>query len=568
MRQFRSCLLFLLTICLSLARVRGQAQSDDYPFGPDSQPQPNVPAGKTFSFDLSDSKIFPGARHTITVYIPAAYTPEKPACAYVGLDSLGFNAPVVFDNLIAQHAMPVTIGIGLSSGTVDSIPPDNPRFDRSFEFDSFNDRLPRFLLEEVLPAVESHTTPDGKPIILSKSANDRAIGGGSTGGIGAFTVAWQRPDAFRRVFTAIGTFVGMRGGEQYYVLVRKTEPKPIRIFMQDGAYDEWGGGPEMGDWWMSNQTMERALGFAGYDVRHVWGTGTHNDRHASTLFPDAMRFLWHGWPDAVEARSPGNPVLQAILQSGSPWEVVAQDCAPSAMLAADSDGNLHLGEGAVDDDACPHTAASRAIAFGPDGHAITAAAAQRLLGPRLRVNGLTVRRNGDVYATVETSDAHGEVWRISGGRTTTKLDAGLAPVSGIAFSPDGLWLVVAPTGSRWAYSYRVKPDGTLDARAPIYNVATLPGATEDSKTGNIWMDVDGRTYMATDMGVQVFDRNGRVAAILPLPNHAAVTSISFAGKDWTTLYAAGGGMIFRRKLKVAGAPPWAPAIKLPKWGAG
>ena len=156
--------------------------------------------------------------------------------------------------------MPVTIAIGVSSGTVNSVdPPQGPRFDRSFEFDSMNGRLGDFLLEDVLPAVEEHRTAEGYPILLSNDPNDRAIGGGSTGGIGAFIVAWQHPDAFRRVFSAIGTYVGMRGGEQLYVLVRKTEPKPLRIFMQDGVHDEWMGGPEMGDWWMSNQTMERAL---------------------------------------------------------------------------------------------------------------------------------------------------------------------------------------------------------------------------------------------------------------------------------------------------------------------
>jgi len=66
-------------------------------------------------------------------------------------------------------------------------------------------------------------------------------------------IAWIKP-------------IGMRSGEQYYVLDRKTEPKPLRIFLQDGVHDEWPGGPEMGDWWMSNETMARALEFAGYDV--------------------------------------------------------------------------------------------------------------------------------------------------------------------------------------------------------------------------------------------------------------------------------------------------------------
>ena len=294
--------------------------SDDYSLPTDAKPIAGVAQGTTFKFELTDSKIFPDTTRTITVYVPAEYQGDKPACVYVGLDGLGFNAATVFDNLIGQHAMPITIAIGVSPGVVASAsPPDSPRFDRSFEFDSRSDQLARFLLEEVIPAVERHTAAQGRAIRLSTDPNDRAIGGGSTGAIAAFTVAWERPDAFRRVFSAIGTYVGMRGGEQYYVLVRKTDPKPLRIFMQDGVHDEWPGGPEMGDWWMSNQTMNRALEFAGYDVRHTWGAGTHNGNQAASLFPDAMRWLWRDWPAPIRAGEPGNPVLKTILQPGEDW---------------------------------------------------------------------------------------------------------------------------------------------------------------------------------------------------------------------------------------------------------
>jgi gluconolactonase len=522
--------------------------SDNYPLSSDSEPHSNIPAGKTFEFVMPDSKIFPGTRRTVSVYVPAAYRGDKPACVYVGLDGLGFKAPVVFDNLIAQGAIPVTIGVGLSSGSVEAAESaENPRHDRSFEFDSLSDRLPRFLLEEVLPAVQKHTTPDGRPILVSSNPNDRAIGGASTGGIGAFTVAWQRPDEFRRVFTAIGTFVGMRGGEQYNVLVRKTEPKPLRIFMEDGAYDEWDGGPEMGDWWMSNQTMERALSFAGYDVRHVWGNGTHNDTHATSVFPDAMRWLWRDWPKPVDRRPGGSPVLKLILEDDSDWETVAGDCR--------------------DPHPCKKADLERVLAFGPDGHARSGVEEEKLLGHDLRVRGLTVRNNGNVYLTAETHDGDGELWLVPTKGKSSRLGKGLKGPSGLAFSPDGLWLMVSQSRSGWAISYRVRADGTVDAPAPFYAVATA-GSENEGEAGAIWMDTDGRPYVATDLGVQVFDRNGRVTAILPLPNHARVTGLSFGGGDWHTLYATAGGTVFRRRMKATGAPPWAAVIKLPPWGAG
>src|SRR5207245_3125582 len=152
------------------------------------------------------------------------------------------------------------------------------RFNRSFEYDGLGDNYVRFLLEELLPDVETKKTADGRPIRLSKNGNDRAIGGESSGAIAAFTAAWERPAEFSRVFSAIGTYVGLRGGEIYPTLLRKYEPKPIRVFLQDGSNDLniYGG-----DWWMANQTMERSLRFAGYEVEHAWGNGGHDGKHAT-----------------------------------------------------------------------------------------------------------------------------------------------------------------------------------------------------------------------------------------------------------------------------------------------
>lgn len=560
-----------------------------YPLGPDSQPHASVPAGRTFQFDLKNSRIFPGTVRTITVYVPAEYKADKPACLYVGLDGLGFNVPTVFDNLIAQHAMPVTIAVGLSPGTVDSArPPENPRFDRSFEFDSLSDRLARFLQEEVLPAVEQHRTGGGLPILISDNPNDRAIGGGSTGGIGAFTVAWERPDSFRRVFTAIGTFVGMRGGERYYVLVRKTEPKPIRIFMQDGVHDEWPGGPEMGDWWMSNLTMNRALQFAGYDVRHVWGAGTHNGNQAAAVFPEAMRWLWRDWPSPIEAGQSSNPVLEATLQPHQDWTIAAEGCASVSVLAADAKGKVffHGGpSGQISDNAagekpvrCQSTERDASFAFGPGNtfysaraegglQVFSGASAGKVLARNLRIQAFTVRSNGDIYALTRPMAGTNELWLIASGGKSVRLDQDLQDASGLALSPDGLWLFVDQRHSPDGLSYRILSNGGVDARAPFYDFYVPPSADE-SGASQIAMDRDGRAWVASPMGVQVFDRNGRVAAILPLPGNVAATSLCFGGPSFNTLYVAGGGRIYKRKLRVAGVPPWNPPIQLPEWSAG
>ncbi len=183
----------------------------------------DVPKGEVTKYAFEKSQVFPGTVRDYWIYVPAQYDPAKPACVYVNQDGIQYDAPAVFDRLIAEGAMPVTIGVFVMHGRVPA-PNDEAlaRFNRSFEYDGLGDNYVRFLLDELLPEVETKTTSDGRPIKLSKSGNDRAIGGASSGAICAFTAAWERPDAFSRVFSAIGTYVGLRGGNEYPTLVRKT----------------------------------------------------------------------------------------------------------------------------------------------------------------------------------------------------------------------------------------------------------------------------------------------------------------------------------------------------------
>jgi enterochelin esterase-like enzyme len=216
--------------------------------------------------------------------VPRQYDGTKPACLYVNQDGVQWNAPIVFDNLIAKGDMPMTIGIFVTPGVVKALDGNAAldRYNRSLEYDGLGPDYARFLLEELLPWVESQKTADGRTIKLSKSGNDRAIGGSSSGAVCAFTAAWERPDAFSRVFSAIGTYVSLRGADRSPGLIRKYEPKPLRIFLQDGSNDLniYGG-----DWWMANQSMQRALEFAGYENQHGWGDGGHSGKQGTALFP-------------------------------------------------------------------------------------------------------------------------------------------------------------------------------------------------------------------------------------------------------------------------------------------
>jgi gluconolactonase len=249
-----------------------------------------VPQGEVTKYSFETSKIFPGTVRDYWVYVPRQYDPAKPACVHVNQDGIQFNAPAVFDELIHKREMPVTIGVFIMHGRVKANSDGAlDRFNRSYEYDGLGDNYVRFVLDELLPEVERKTTADGRAIRLSHDGNDRSIGGSSSGAICAFTAAWERPDAFTRVFSAVGTYVGLRGGQNYATLVRKFEPKLLRVFLEDGSGDQ---NIYAGDWWKANQELERSLTFAGYEVKHAWGEGGHNNTHATEVFPDAMRWLW------------------------------------------------------------------------------------------------------------------------------------------------------------------------------------------------------------------------------------------------------------------------------------
>jgi len=267
----------------------GQA-GDLFQLGTDSQRQDDVPKG-TVTKHVWKSTVFEGTFREYYLYVPHQYSEDKPASvmvfqdghAYVG-ETGDFRVPIVFDNLIHQKRMPVTVGIFINPGHKSEEFPENRwRADnRSFEYDTLSDQYSRFLLDEILPEVS-------KSVRLSESRDDRAICGISSGGICAFTVAWERPDAFSKVLSHVGSFTNIRGGHVYPTLIRKTEPKPIRVFLQDGSNDLDNA---HGNWWLSNLQMSAALKFSQYDFRFVGGDGGHNGKHGGAILPESLEWLW------------------------------------------------------------------------------------------------------------------------------------------------------------------------------------------------------------------------------------------------------------------------------------
>lgn len=268
------------------------ADDQDYTAGPDAMVKEGVPRGKVTQHKWT-SRIFPGTERDYWLYVPTQYDGSKPACIMVFQDGGGFErekgsfrAPVVFDNLIHAGDIPVTIGIFINPGVV---PParegQQGRKNRSFEYDTLSDQYASFLLEEILPEIN-------KNYKLTDNPDCRAICGNSSGGICAFTVAWQRPDKFRKVVSHIGSFTNIRGGHVYPALIRKTDPKPIKVFLQDGENDL---DNLHGNWPLANQQMALALKYSGYDHKFVMGSGKHSGRHGGAIFPDTLRWLWSDW---------------------------------------------------------------------------------------------------------------------------------------------------------------------------------------------------------------------------------------------------------------------------------
>ena len=287
------CAAFVFSIAFAARLAVSAPAPEAYELGPDSKPKPGVPRGTVTKHAWTNSTVYPGTVRDYWIYVPRQYDAAKPACVMVFFDGGGFvgtngnfRAPTVFDNLIAAGEMPVTIGIFINPGEVPATEPGRKgRSNRSFEYDSLGDTCVKFLLNEIMPEV-------GKTYNLTKDPDGRAICGNSSGGICAWTVAWERPDAFRKVLSHIGSFTNIRGGHVYPSWIRKTEKKPIRIFLQDGSNDL---DNLHGNWPLANQEMAAALKFAGYDYKFVFGTEAHNGKHGGAIFPDSLRWLWRDY---------------------------------------------------------------------------------------------------------------------------------------------------------------------------------------------------------------------------------------------------------------------------------
>jgi enterochelin esterase family protein len=279
-----------IVLLLIAPALMAQAQ-ENYKLGPDAMEKEGVPKGELSKFEWK-SEIFPKTIREVSVYVPAQYDGKTPACVMVFQDGAayakrdgGWRVPVVLDNLIHKKELPVIIAIFINPGS-ESLTggkkggPDQKN--RSFEYDTLSDQHARFLEKEILPEV-------AKKYKLREDAAGRAICGLSSGGICAFTAAWERPDLFSKVVSHYGSFTNIRGGDRYPGIIRKAPKKDIRVFLQDGSSDLDNAA---GNWPLANQQMAAAFKFKGYDYKFEYGTGGHTPNHGASILPDTLRWVW------------------------------------------------------------------------------------------------------------------------------------------------------------------------------------------------------------------------------------------------------------------------------------
>lgn len=542
--------LLLCAAVFGVSVLAQQAYNVRAPFDPATVKMEEKKRGEVLKFAINDSKFYPGTEREILVYVPQQYKSNKPACLLVCMDGILYDATTVMDNLIASGEMPVTIGVFVNPGVVYDEDREVVRYNRCKEFDSTDDTFARFLEEEVLPRVEGMKTENGKTIALSHDANDRAITGASSGGIAAYTAAWNRPDMFSRVYTTVGTFVAMRGGHEYPAIVRKTEPKPLRIYMQDGWYDVWN--PIFGEWFEYNILMESAFNFAGYEVFHKWDRGNHSIKYGTLAFPDAMRWLWKGYPAKVQKGWSNNGMLQEILHEDEDWQEVELSVEVESVLFATKDNGAMFASGNKVYKVLPEDGVAKLTRYA------SLKTNEQLVGEGLTMRGDVLYKDGkavldSLYDVQAICALSGDRYLVLGGERTAAMENVWVVKAGcraLAVSPDERFCVTGEPHTHHLISTIINKQGRMLYSEPFYYLHDLSNGSQHL-AGNMAFDTKGNLYVATEMGVQVADHNGRVRAILSL-SAGPVRSLAFSGKY---LYVVCGDKMFVRKMKVEGHLP-------------
>ena len=497
----------------------------------------DVPRGTVHEGEFAGAA-YPGASHRYAVYLPAHHDGSALPVS-VFLDGLTLfqsdqvRATTVLDDLIAQRRIPPMMGVFVDPGTAAALGPDQQaRWERSVESDAVSDRLSRFRLDELIPVAEAFSP-------VREGVEDAAILGISSGAVGAFMAAWHRPDRIRRVGSFIGTYLAIRGGDEIAGLVRRTEPRPLRIRLHAGEFDHVTseqpyGVFNAGHWLVANQALYHGLRYAGYDVSLTVSPGGHDLEYPGALLPEFLADLWAGWDAAgsaptIVARPPAEIESSGWETRGNVWSLIdeANDWEPSdaetAAAVFESDRFIATPDG---------------IRFSDGRMLLPDFSATRVLWD-----------GGDRIYVLETGTSRLGVIHLSSLSPSIRWhETRLTAPSAFALSPDHGQLIVGDSASRHQWSFQLDADGQPLNGEPFFRLETLDdagGATD------VATDSTGGVLFATALGIQVCEAIGRVTVILnpPRPN-GVTTSVAFGGENLDRLYVVHDGEAWSRHMRV------------------
>ena len=509
------------------------------------------------------------------MFIPAQYDPSRPACVYVRQDRYNPAEKGLLESLIAAGDMPVTVGVFVRPGDLPApMPGTLGRRNRCFEYDAVGDAYVRFLVEELLPYVAKQFN-----LNLSTNGNDRCIAGGSSGGIAAFNAAWERPDAFSRVYANSGSFVAFRGGHEFPALIRKFEARPIRAYLTTGTHDMVNCA---GDWYLLDQEMDKALSFSGYDYFFRTIEGPHVAGW-NECFPEAMRFIWKGWPEPIKAGSSA-PRVRDVLLPGEGWSLAAEGFPDARGPACNAKGEVFFADPAADkvyrigldgktSVFLADSGHANAVSVGPKGEVYTVSQAtgkvlchdetgsRRVVAKGIPGRYILACRDGTLFITGpgEIPEARSRIWRVKEGKATV-VDTGLKRATGLASRPDQWLLAVADGGSKWAYSYQISDAGILTNKERFFWLH-VPDWEDDAGAESVCYAQEGQLLVATRFGIQVCADDGPTQVILPMPDRSRVVGVCLAGANHDTLFAFCGKKVWKRNVRLHGLgafSPWIP----------
>ena len=540
------------------------------------------PAGTLRQFEFRGSQIYPGTVRDYWVYTPVGYEESDDPCLMVFNDGHDYvresghwRAPEVIDELLAAGEIPMCVAVFAKWGRID---PENEdqimRMNRSFEYDSVGDRFVTFLEEELLPEVR-------KSYRFSNDGNDRAIIGSSTGGICAFNVVWERPDRFSRVFCTVGTFVGFRGGHELEFLIRKSEPKPIRVVLYDGRNDL---DNQVGNWWHSNQLIYTALKFHDYEVEVFWDDGEHGGKFCGKWLPDGLREIWRGWP---ESPKPGtlNEKNRAheILLPGEGWKQVAETpeglCYLStlqsgAIVGATKEGRIFKFDGAFEWELLADMGMPIFCIDGIEDNRLSVLREDALLfvaGENgetvgeiildLSMHDILPFKNGVFFAV----DTPGSLYRLDSSGARERLELEFPSGSHLARDPSDRFLAALSNDSRFGWSGILSEDQGVHHAQRFYHIH-VPEYSDKSGLSEILFErKNGLLLAPTSLGIQVFGHQGRCDGIIDLPENSVVRAITFGLGNESNLYALTENGLFKRRTQTGGVHVWSEHSKVEKF---